>query len=80
MAEERWITVGKRWCEFRNEEAELLERRAFPSGILRFYQAPRVLERKCSFAIECNMAGYPCKWSYINPDYDPFARDAELTA
>jgi hypothetical protein len=74
MAEERWITVAKRMCEFREQEAELMERRVFPSGILRYYQAPRVLERKCNWAIECNMAGYPCRWSYVNPHNDPFAR------
>jgi len=72
MATERWVTVGKRWCEFRQGEALLLERRIFPSGIQRYYRAPRVVERKCNCAIECNMAGYPCKWAYTNPERDPF--------
>lgn len=72
MAAEQWVVVGKRWCEFRQEEATLLEKRAFPSGIVRFYQAPRVLEQKCDCGVDCNLAGYPCKWAFTNPSYDPF--------
>jgi hypothetical protein len=74
MAREKWVVVGKRWCEYRDAEAELLERRVFPSGVLRFYQPPRVVEQRCNCAIECNMAGYPCKWAFTNPDNDPFNR------
>ena len=33
----------------------------------------KVLARKCSLGLECNLAGFACRWSYTNPDYDPFA-------
>lgn len=75
MAEERWVVVDKRWCEYRQEEANLRERRAFPGGVQAHFQAPRTLERMCDYAIACNMEGVPCKWSFLNPDNDPFERE-----
>lgn len=57
-----------------NQEAELLEERVYPADILPDVGAPyQVWARKCSLGVNCNLAGYACRWSFINPDYDPFA-------
>lgn len=72
MASEQWVTIGERWCECRQGPAQLFERRVIPSGIQQGLQSERVVERRCDCAIECNMAGYPCRWAFTNPENDPF--------
>lgn len=75
MAKIVWERVSQVWCDHRKEMADLLEERVYPDELL---PAPagefQVRARKCQFAIDCNLAGYPCKWSWTNPDYDPFDR------
>jgi hypothetical protein len=74
MATIVWETVSKHWCDLMNEEAELLEERVYPADLMPDVGAPyHVWARKCSLGISCNLAGCACRWSFINPAYDPFA-------
>lgn len=74
MATIVWETVSQRWCDLMNQEAELLEERVYPADFLPDVGAPyQVWARKCSLGVSCNLAGYACRWSFVNPGYDPFA-------
>ena len=61
-------------CERIGGSASLIEERVYLSDSLAANGMPgyQVLDRSCSYAIECNLAGCACRWSYINPDWDPF--------
>jgi hypothetical protein len=75
MAKIVWESVSQVWCEHRKEMADLLEERVYADEILlAAADAFQVRARQCRFAIDCNLAGYACKWSWMNPDYDPFER------
>ena len=67
---EKWVPVKKQWCEILQEEAELLEHRVYPTGVLPDTEPYRVLGHKCSAAITCNLIGCQCKWAYTNPTVD----------
>ena len=74
MAHISWKVVKKHWCDLMEQEAELIEERVYPDDpVPDSGEAYRVLARKCSFGIECNTAGYYCRWAWTNPEYDPFA-------
>ncbi len=75
MAKVVWETVGRAFCEHRHEEAQLLEQRVYPDEALPDAGMPyQVRARKCSFDIDCNLAGYPCCCAGTNPGgRDPFA-------
>jgi hypothetical protein len=54
-------------------EAELLEERVYLDDPFPDVGQPfHVRARKCSLGADCNLAEYACRWSYINPNYDPF--------
>ncbi|MBI3360634.1 MAG: hypothetical protein HY023_05940 [Chloroflexi bacterium] len=73
MAKIAWESVQKHWCDLMQEEAHLLEERIYPDDLLPDAALPyQVGARKCSFGIDCNLAGYHCRWAWTNPDYDPF--------
>lgn len=63
------------WCDRARQDAELLEERVYPDDrmpdVALSYQ---VRARVCSLGMECNLAGYPCKWAGTNPDHNPFGR------
>jgi hypothetical protein len=66
--------VDKIWCDRVRQEAELLEERVYPADAVPDVGAPfKVRARRCAFGTECNLAGCACRWSYLNPNYDPFA-------
>lgn len=69
-----WEIVDRHWCDLAQQQAELLEERVYPGDPLpdpgALYQ---VRGRKCALAVDCNRAGYSCRWAWTNPDYDPFA-------
>jgi hypothetical protein len=73
MAFTKWVTTKTLWCERMQAEAALMEQRVYPSRTLPDFPPHRVLAQKCSIGTECNLIGFPCKWAYNNPDYDPFA-------
>ena len=72
MAATQWVTVQELQCDLMGREARLMELRVYPADILPDVPAYRVLARKCSLGLECNLLGYPCKWAYTDSDYDPF--------
>jgi hypothetical protein len=75
MATVAWQVVETIWCDRIGREADLLEERIYPDDIVSgpglTYQ---VRARQCSFGTECNLSGYPCRWAYNNPNYDPFLK------
>lgn len=72
MGTSKWVTVKKQWCEILQGEAELLEHRVYPDTVLPDTEPFRVIARKCSAAIACNLIGCQCKWAYTNADVDRF--------
>lgn len=74
MAYSTWTEVKRIDCEQVGAPVALLEERVYPGNdIIEFGRPPfRVRARKCSTGVACNLAGYKCVWSGLNPDYDPF--------
>ena len=70
MATCKWVTARKKWCDLANREVELMERRVYPADTLPSGTGYRVVARKCSAGLACNLAGFPCKWAYTNPCCD----------
>lgn len=61
------------YCDRLNRDVSLIEDRVYPSEVMpdagvAFHSQARA----CSFGVECNRFGYACKWSGLNPNYDPF--------
>lgn len=74
MAIEKWVVVGRKNCDLIQQDVELREQRAYAtSDFLRDFAAPyRVRACVCTAAIDCNLAGIPCKWALNAPDTDRF--------
>ena len=74
MAIEKWVTVGEKKCELIGLDVELREQRVYPSDdfLFEFSQLYRLRNCVCSAALDCNLAGIPCKWAYNAPDTDRF--------
>jgi hypothetical protein len=74
MADSVWIEVDKVWCDRVSAEVALLEERVYPAEVLPDTGAPyQVRARKCTLGLDCNLAGYTCRYALNNPNYDPFA-------
>lgn len=76
MATVRWVTVQEIWCHRIQRPAALLEERVYPDDVQSDTTPYQVRSRTCSHAVECNLAGCQCQWSFLNPFYDPFDLDA----
>ncbi|MEW5986966.1 MAG: hypothetical protein AB1791_10065 [Chloroflexota bacterium] len=72
MVREEWVVVARKWCDLIGREAEILEHRLYPADILPNTVAYRVVARKCSADIACNIAEHPCQWAYTAPGFDRF--------
>ena len=74
MAIEKWVVVGRKNCEYIQQDVELREQRIYPvDDFLRdFTGGYRVHACTCTAAVDCNMAGIPCKWAFNAPDTDRF--------
>jgi hypothetical protein len=73
MATTVWTVVDTVWCERQGQHAQLLEQRVYPAEVLPGVEpAFQVRARKCSFDVDCNLAGFTCRWAFNNPNYDPF--------
>lgn len=73
MSNTVWETIDTITCERTGAPAYLLEERVYLSDPLPDVGRPfRILARKCSMGGECNQIGYACRWSYLNPSFDPF--------
>lgn len=69
-----WQAVKQIHCERIDADVSLVEKRIYPADLLQMGQPEvfRVDARVCSWAKECAVRGCPCRWTGINPDYDPF--------
>ena len=73
MASQVEEVISRTWCGRIPEQAVLLEERVYPGDMMPdSIVSYQVLARKCSLAQECQLAGIPCRWSGLNPNYDPF--------
>jgi hypothetical protein len=74
MAQEVWVTVGTKVCDYIEMTVEMRELRLYPAESMPAATdaAYRVVQRQCTGAIACNMAGVPCTWAYNNPGMDKF--------
>ncbi len=73
MAGERWVEVARQWCEIAQHEAVIMERRVFPAEMMPDTEPFRVLGRRCTADIYCNLSGCACRWAYTEPVVDRFA-------
>ena len=62
------------WCDQIEDPASLVEERVYLGDSLaeQGVHNYRVIKRRCSRALECNIAEHPCQWSYLNPTGDVF--------
>lgn len=64
-----WVKLGNRNCTHINAEVELMEKRAYPEGILDTNREEyRVLLRRCSAGYECGGMDDPCQWAEVGHD------------
>ena len=73
MAIQRWHVVAAIPCGHA-AEATLLEQRIYPADFLEDATgAFQVVAQTCDHAEICRENGFSCRWTGINPNYDPFA-------
>lgn len=74
MAREKWETVSKKHCDLIALDVELREWRVYPTADFLDVQGQgyRVKKCVCTAAVQCNLAGIPCKWAFTSPDNDRF--------
>ncbi|MEP7358920.1 MAG: hypothetical protein ABI847_16845 [Anaerolineales bacterium] len=73
MAKQVEEVISRIWCDRINQEAVLLEERIYPADMLPDVAVPfQVRARGCAFEQECRTVGFPCRWTGLNPNYDPF--------
>lgn len=73
MAIKSWETVKLQYCHHVCEDVCLEAEMVYPAEWLP-EQPARVLARRCSHSLMCNLDGRPsCVWAGTNPAYDPFA-------
>jgi hypothetical protein len=71
MAERTWQVEKIKYCEHVRHEVALENEVVYPSEHLPD-QPPRVIARRCSNAVECNMMEKAaCLLCGTNPDFDP---------
>jgi len=70
--DKEWIVIGRRFCEAARAEVELMEQRVYPRTDLMPDGAYQVAQRRCSYAIDCNLDDIPCRWAFTNLLNDPF--------
>jgi hypothetical protein len=72
MAGLTWREERRMLCPHPGVIARLLVQVISPNEILADGTGDHVHARRCSLDLECNQAGYPCRWAFTNPDLDPF--------
>jgi hypothetical protein len=73
MAGLTWREERRMLCPRAGQVARLLVEVLTAAELLGDEQQARVRARRCDLDMECNQAGYPCRWAFTNPDLDPFA-------
>jgi hypothetical protein len=72
MSVRAWHPVKVCYCHHVDEEVSLEAEAVYPAEWLPD-GPPRLLARRCSHAIQCNLEGRSsCVWSGTNPVIDPF--------
>ncbi|MCZ7669395.1 MAG: hypothetical protein M5U34_20560 [Chloroflexi bacterium] len=72
MTTTKWVIVDKKWCEYIEMEATIMEQRLYPPDLLPDSPSYRVISRKCSANIVCNLTGVPCAYAFTNPTTNRF--------
>ena len=72
MALEAWVMVEEKWCDLIGLDVALEERRVYPDDRIPDMESFRVLGRRCTADVACNLAGVHCCWAYTNPNQDKF--------
>lgn len=68
--QEQWVVVETHFCDVLQREADLLEQRVYSPDVIPDMEPYRVTAHKCSAAVECNLMGCQCEWSYTGPGVD----------
>jgi hypothetical protein len=68
-----WRLVTTEFCFRARQPARFMELHREVPAETSGQPEDRVLARACSLAIDCNLVGFPCRWAFTNPDFDPFA-------
>ena len=77
MAIKNWETVKLQYCHHACADVCLEAEVVYPAEWMPD-QPPRILARRCSHGMHCNLDGRPsCVWAGTNPAYDPFAAKME---
>ncbi len=71
----KWVVVEKKWCNYINQEATIMEQRVYAPEMMPDTEPYRVIARKCSANIACNLANIPCSWAFTGPDVDRYKLD-----
>lgn len=73
MSSQVWVKKQSQFCSRVKQTVYLLEERVYPGNSIPGVGEPyQVRAQKCSASIECNLLGMRCRWSGLNPMYDPF--------
>ena len=73
MSSQIWVKKQSLFCEHVRQTVYLMEERIYPGDEIPDPGALfRVRSQKCSSGIECNLYGFRCRWSGLNPVHDPF--------
>ncbi len=74
MAEKRWEPEVKQFCDHVGCDVVLEVEVVYPADFMPD-QPPRLLSRRCSRGLECNMwKNMTCIWAGTNPLIDPFRK------
>ncbi len=72
MTTTKWVIVDKKWCEYIDMEATIMEQRIYPADVLPDTSSYKVISRKCSANVACNLAEVPCTYAFTNPVTDRY--------
>jgi hypothetical protein len=72
MTTTKWVVVDKKWCEYIKMEATIMEQRIYPADLMPDTSSYKVISRKCSANVACNLAEVPCSYAFTNPITDRY--------
>ncbi len=80
MPQITWVTISKIWCGKLQDEAALMEQRYYFDEPIPDGGGPpfKVIARKCSYGVDCNLQGHACRWAHTNPNNDPFEQQGKV--
>ncbi len=73
MSSQIWVKKQSIYCDRLKQKVYLLEERIYPGNTIPDVGEPyKVRAQKCSAGVDCNIHGFRCRWSGLNPMHDPF--------